>query len=249
MSAFNSFVVGSWNAIWNLLLLLLIVLIVPVLRLIVVVLIQSVHVVLHIVALIMATAISLHVLTTATTETLEVALILHSTSSEILLTASRSWLLSPHLLILSWSLVAVLVLNTFLCQYELLWCELIARFAKFFVSVSKVAFFLEKAIFMRFVMTASFGFVFLVQFFHFLLIWCLVPLIHDHLISHQVLLSILLVVWHHAHHLWVVKHLIRHLRIILLHLLHAHAHVVHVVWHSAHLIGCLHLSCSVHIEI
>ena len=78
-------------------------------------LIQSVHIVLHIVALIMATAISLHVLTTATTETLEVALILHSTSAEILLTTSRSWLLSPHLLILSRSLVTVLVLDTLLC--------------------------------------------------------------------------------------------------------------------------------------
>lgn len=98
-------------------------------------------------------------------------------------------------------------------------------------------------------MSASLSLILLVEFFHFLLIRCLVALIHDHLTGHQIWLGVLLVIWHHSNHLRVVEHLVRNLPIVLLHLLHTHAHIIHVGWHAAHLVCCLHLSCSVHIEI
>jgi hypothetical protein len=268
MSALDSFVIWTWNAIWNLLLLLLllIVLIVPVLRLIVVVLVHSVHVILHIVSVV-AAAVAAHVLSTTAPEALEATLILHATPAILLWTASRPWSFFSHLLVFTRRLIAVLILNALLCQYELFRSELVSWLAQLLVAVSKVALLLEEAVLMRFIMPAPLGLVLLVQLFHFLLIWCLLSIIHDHLTGHQVLLRVLLIIWHHTHHLWVIEHLIRHLSILLLHLLHAHAHVVHVTHvvhvvhvihvihvvhvarHARHLIRCLlHLSCSVHIH-
>ena len=102
---------------------------------------------------------------------------------------------------------------------------------------------------MRFIVSAPFSFIFLVHLIHFLLRWVLVSLIHHHLVAHEYLLgSVLLVVWHHSHHLWVVQHLIRHLTVVALHLLHAHSHVSHVSWHSGHLVCTLHLIICVHIK-
>ena len=262
MSALDSFVVWTWHAVWNLRLLLLllplIVLIVPVLRLIVVVLTHSVHIVLHAVSIVTA-AIAAHVLATSSTEALEIALSLHSPSAAELslwTATSSSWRspLFPHLLVFTRRLIAVLVLDALLCQYELLRGERVAGLTELLITMSKVALFLKKAVFMSLIMPASLSLVLLVQLFHFLLTRSLVSLIHNHLIGHHVLLRVLLVVWHHAHHLRVVKHLIRHLSLILLlHLLHTHAHVVHVSrhvsWHARHLTHCLLLlSCSVHIH-
>ena len=230
------------------LLVLLLELIVPVLGLIVVVLIHSVHVVLHVV-LVVAAAVAAHVLATATAEVTKVALILHAAPAVLGWTATRPWPLFPHLLVFTRRLIAVLVLNALLGQYELLGCEWVAWFAQFLVAVSEVALLLEEAVLVRLIVPAPLGLVLLVELFHFLLIWCLVSLIHDHLAGHQVLLRVLLIVRHHAHHLWVVEHLVRHLSLVLLHLLHVHAHVVHLAWHAGHLIRCLlHLSCSVHIH-
>ena len=98
MSTFDRFVIWTGHAVWGwLLLLLLVVLVVPILRLIVVVLIHSVHVVvLHVVAIVATAAtVATHVLT-ASTEALEVALVLHATSAKALVAASRSWSPSPY---------------------------------------------------------------------------------------------------------------------------------------------------------
>ena len=89
MSAFDRFIIGSWYSIWSrLLLLLLIILIVPVLRLIIVVLIHSVHVVVHVVAVV--AAVVAHIVATATSKILKVALILHTSSSTEVLVAATS---------------------------------------------------------------------------------------------------------------------------------------------------------------
>lgn len=127
--------------------------------------------------------------------------------------------------------------------------EWVTGLAQLLFTVSEVALLLEKTVLMRLPMPAHLCLVLLVELFHFLCIWCLVSLIHDHLVRHQVLLHVLHVAWIQAHHLLVVEHLIRHLPLVLLHLLHTHAHVVHLSRHAGHLISrLLHLSCSVHIH-
>ena len=145
MSAFDRFVIWARHAVWYLrLLLLLAVLVVPILRLIVVILIHSVHIaVRHIVAAVVAAtvaaAITAHVLTSSA-EALEAALILHSTSAKALVATSSLWSSSPVLLVcLSRSLVAILVLNTLLSQLELLRREWITWLSEFLVTVGEVA--------------------------------------------------------------------------------------------------------------
>lgn len=124
MSAQNSFEIGSRHAVRSLLLykvrflILLLDLIVPILRLIVVVLIHSVHVILHVV-LVVAASVAAHVLaaTAAAAEASEVALILHAAPAILWRTASRPyWSLFPHLLVFTRRLIAVLVLDALLRQ-------------------------------------------------------------------------------------------------------------------------------------
>ena len=124
MSAQNSFVIGSRHAVRSLLLykvrflILFLDLIVPVLRLIVVVLIHSVHVILHVV-LVVAASVAAHVLaaTAAAAEASEVALILHTTPAILWRTASSPyWSFFPHLLVFTRRLIAVLVLDALLRQ-------------------------------------------------------------------------------------------------------------------------------------
>lgn len=271
MSAFDRFVVRTWHWIWNFAILLLSVLLlrihvlVPVLWLVVVVLAHSVHtVVLSVVAtvaILIATIIvhsSSSVALEVSTATSHAATPAHLTT--VILVGSSHWsLLTSHVVVvavvllwaLAWCLVAVLILNALLGKDKLLRGELITWLSKLLVTVSKVAFFLQEAIFVSFVMTASLSFVFLVQFLALLLGWRgEATVVHDHLIGHHLLLRelTLAIVLHHAHHcLWIVEHLLGHLSVLTLHLLHLHAHVWHLAWHTGHLIG-LHLRICVHIE-
>lgn len=143
MSAFDSFVVWTWHTVRNLLLLLLVILIVPILRLIVVVLVHSIHIVLHVISVVSTTVVPAHVLATAAAETLKVALILHTTSAKVLVTTSGPWLLSSHLLVLSRSLVAILILDALLSQYKLFRSERISWLAELLVSMSEMALLFE----------------------------------------------------------------------------------------------------------
>ena len=118
----------------------------------------------------------------------KVALVLHGVScvpSEVLLhPASRILLLvlirlprfAPTVLLVlilirpSRSLVAVLVLHTFLRQQHLLGSENVADFSEFLVAMSEVALLLEQAVLVSFEMSAALGLVFLIELLDLLLL-------------------------------------------------------------------------------
>ena len=112
-------------------------------RLIVVVLVHSIHIVLHVISVVSTAVVPAHILAAAATETLKVTLIRHTTSAKVLVTTSGPWLLSSHLLVLSRSLVAILILDALLSQYELFRSELVAWLAELLVSMSEMALLFE----------------------------------------------------------------------------------------------------------
>lgn len=265
MSAFDSFVIWTRSRVWNLLLLLLLLLLLVLLRstvaptvlgLVVLVLAQSVHPVVPVV-LVLITSIITVVITpvvlevaSATSHVVAPSTELTTVSSEV--AAHVLWLATSAVVLLLWltrCLITVLVLDAFLSQNELLRSELFAGFSQLFVTMCKVAFLLEEAVFVGLVVSASLGLVLLVELLPLFLGRGGESLVHSHLVVHHVLLLelALAVVAHHAHHGLVVEHLLGHLTVLVLHLLHVHAHVVHIGWHLRHLVG-LHLVCSVHIE-
>jgi hypothetical protein len=272
MSAFDSFVVrplrriliDKWIFSFLLLLLLLVLLTIlistiasSVLWLVVLVLAHSVHVVLTMTVIVLISTIILEfVLEISTT----IVVIVVSTSSVVSISASEAT--SSHLwlstttsevllpLRLSWSLVAVLVLNTLLSQNELLRSERITRLSQVLVTMGEVALFFKKAVFVCLKVTASLSLILLIEFLSLLLSGSGEALVHGHLVVHHVLLLLelaLSLVAHHSHHSLVVEHLLRHLLVLALHLLHIDTHVVHISGHGCHLV-CLHLVCSVHIQ-
>ena len=264
MSAFDSFVIRPRCWVWNLLLLLLLLLLrailIPVLWLILIVLGNTVHTILSILA-IGSIIESCSVVVGTTSEILITTTtwwITATSSSEVSILTVRSshWLSSPHvifvlLLRLSRSLIAVLILDAFLGQSQLFWSEWISWLSKLLFSMSKVALFFQKTIFMGDPMSAKFCFVFLIELFSLFLscssnIW--VILVHWHLVVHHILLresNLTSVLWHHVHHLlWIVE-LVWHLAVLTLQALHWVK--AHVGLHPIHLV-LLHGICSVHIE-
>ena len=97
--------------------------------------------------------------------------IILSTSSSIILLKSSPY--SPNILVLRSSiirfghLIAILILNSFLSKIYLVSLNWIIRFSKFSVSMSEMAFGAKYTIFMCFIMSTSFGLVFLINFWFF----------------------------------------------------------------------------------
>jgi hypothetical protein len=272
MSAFDSLVVWSWDRIRNLLLLLLLLLLLvgwgvlmTILRLVIVVLVHSVHVVVlttaHVAIVTLVVVLTATVVLTSSEAAAKTASRGHVVASSTIIVLVTSATTTSHtsivatatskvlLLRFSRSLVAILVLNRLLGQDQLLGGEWVSRFSQLLLTVSEMAFFLEKTIFMRYPVPAQLGLVLLVEFLA-LLLSCIWETLHEHLVGHHILLWVLpLSVVRQTRHLchWVLEHLIWHLSILLLHLLHSHAHVGHLSGHASHLV-CLHLSTCVHIE-
>ena len=240
MSAFNRFIVCSWNRVWNIVEVLLMML----LRLFVI------AILLHhssILSLGLTVEVSTRILETSSSSThRSIEFRVHAVVNEVSVDASshiRTWAARTANFLLhsfSRSLVTVLVLNTFQGKSELLWGQWLSRFSQFFLTMSKMAFLSKNAIFVSLIMPASFSFVLLVDI---VILFGSQLHLGIKLIHHWLLGHLNLRIGHHAHHLHLSMHVIL-LHILLWHLLHVHC----LHWlHAGHsILG--HLVCSVHFE-
>jgi len=232
MSAFHCLEVGRWNWVWNILVVLLMLL-----RLfIIAVLLHSSSLATLGIAL---SVEALVVLETSSSSWLHGATSLaHSVLSEITSATSHVTALATgttSILLHSWRLFTVLILNTLQGKSKLLWGQWISRLSQFFVTMGEMAFLSKVAVLMGFIMSASLSLVLLVDVVILLGSHLKLGVELVHLTSHHWLIGHLSGrVWHHTHHLHLWVHLVlldillvgHLLHVHLLHWLHARGHLV-----------------------